>query len=63
LDGLRGEEGRVGWMLLAVPVGVFVWKVSFIHFSILLRPWRDDLTEYWGCVVYALRFCLCYMGI
>ncbi|KAM0703773.1 hypothetical protein Q7P35_009712 [Cladosporium inversicolor] len=26
LDGLRGEERRVGWMLLAVPVGVFVWK-------------------------------------
>jgi hypothetical protein len=32
LDGLRGEERRVGWMLLAVPVGVFVWKVSFDSF-------------------------------
>lgn len=37
LDGLRGEERRVGWMLLAVPVGVFVWKVSsLLSFLFLL---------------------------
>jgi hypothetical protein len=28
LDGLRGEERKVGWMLMVVPVGVFLWKVS-----------------------------------
>jgi hypothetical protein len=28
---LRGEEKRVGGLLLAVPVGVFVWKVSFFY--------------------------------
>jgi len=26
LDGLRGEERKVGWMLMAVPLGVFLWK-------------------------------------
>ena len=34
LDGLRGEERKVGWMLLAVPVGVFVWKVSIFSFLV-----------------------------
>jgi hypothetical protein len=29
LDGLRGEEKKVGWMLMVVPIGVFLWKVSF----------------------------------
>lgn len=28
LDGLRGEERKVGGMLLAVALGVFVWEVS-----------------------------------
>lgn len=29
LDGLRSEERSVAWMLMAVPVGVVLWKVSF----------------------------------
>jgi hypothetical protein len=44
LDGLRGEEKKVGWMLLAVPVGVFVWKVSSLFFSLfpdLPFPYRE----------------------
>lgn len=28
LDGLRGEERKVGWMLMVVPLGVFLWEVS-----------------------------------
>jgi hypothetical protein len=39
LDGLRGEERRVGWMLLAVPVGVFVWKVSLMPFYLISLRW------------------------
>jgi len=42
LDGLRGEERKVGWMLLAVPLGVFVWKVSDCFPSmdgLVLRAW------------------------
>ena len=48
LDGLRGEERKVGWMLMAVPLGVFLWKVS-CHFSFL--------------VFRLLLPLLCYMGI
>ena len=32
LDGLRGEESKVGWMLMVVPIGVFLWKVSNVAF-------------------------------
>ena len=34
LDVLREEESKVGWMMMAVPVGVFLWKVSFASSAI-----------------------------
>ena len=33
LDGLRGEESKVGWMLMVVPIGVFLWKVGNVALS------------------------------
>jgi len=41
LDGLRGEESKVGWMFMVVPIGVFLWKVSFSGTPFVIEPHRD----------------------
>lgn len=41
LDGLRGEESKVGWMLMVVPVGVFIWEVSVFVFGALSLGFVD----------------------
>jgi hypothetical protein len=69
LDGLRGEEKKVGWMLLAVPVGVFVWKVSlffsfpFSLFRVLLPSLElvGLTTDEWALIFVALP--LLHLGI
>jgi len=63
LDGLRGEERRVGWMLLAVPVGVFVWKVSFETF-LFYSSWIGELFGFGArakMIILVFAFCLCYI--
>ena len=62
LDGLRGEERKVGWMLLAVPVGVFVWKVSEVFLFLSCSVFGDSLRAR-ASVIFAFALCLCYIWV
>jgi hypothetical protein len=43
LEGLRGEERRVGGLLIGIAVGVAIWEVSCFPLSFPVRDRDHDL--------------------